>query len=38
MFYLLCALSVNTGLSATYGGGTLQVMLHLGCWVIALCA
>lgn len=36
LFYILCFLTFNEGMSTVFGGSTLQVLLGFGCVVIAL--
>ena len=38
MFYIISALSKNTGLDQIHGGEQMRMILNLGTWVIGICA
>ena len=38
MFYIMSALSKNTGLDQMSGGEQMRMILNLGTWVIGICA
>ena len=38
MFYIIKSLSMNEGISSLRGGATIESMLYLGCWIVAIFA
>ena len=38
MFYIIKSLSLNEGISSLRGGATIESMLYLGCWIVAIFA
>lgn len=38
MYYIMQSLTKNEGILNVYGGGTVQITLGMGCWVIAIFA